>query len=133
MHGEDESADPFAWGVLLGGDAFAGGHDAFELAQIDDDIGSFEAADGTGDDVTDATLEFLHDHGFLDGAQILVHGLFKDLGGDTTELAGIQFDFHEFTDMDGGFNGAGFDDGDFIGVGTGAIGSFEFGKHLNFA
>jgi hypothetical protein len=77
--------------------------------------------------------EFLHDHSFLDGAQILIHGLFKDLGGDTTELAGIEFDFHEFADVDGGFNGAGFDDRDFVGVGTGAIGSFEFGKHLNFA
>ena len=133
LDGENESPDAFPGGVLFRRNAFAGGHDAFKLTQIDDNVGPLEAANSAGDDIAHATLELFHDHGFLDRAQVLVHGLLEDLGGDSAELAGIEFDLDEFTDVRVWFDGPGFDDGDFVRVGTGPVAGLEFGEHLDLA
>lgn len=130
---EDESADAFARGVLLRWDSFAGGHDAFKLTEIDDNIGTFETAYGSCDDIADAALELLQNHGFFDRAEILVHRLFKDLGGDTAELASVQLHFHEFTDVSGGLDGAGFDERNFVRKRASTIAGLQFCEHLDFA
>jgi hypothetical protein len=114
LDGHDIGAESVADIVVLGHHAFAGGHDAFKFAEVDDHIGFFKTADGARDDLAGPVLELLINHLPLDLAEALVDRLAGGLGGDAAEIAWCHLDFHLFAIYHIGLDVAGLGDRDFI-------------------
>src|SRR5579859_753708 len=114
VHAQGESADAVPGLVFLGGHTLAAGHDAFDLAEIDDDIAALEAADGAGEYVARAALELLEHHILLDLADALQHRLFCRLCGDAAEILRGNLDFDAFPKLDVWVLAAGIRQRDFI-------------------
>ena len=113
--GDDVEAEAVADGVVLGGDAFLFGDDAFEFAEVHDDVAFFEAADGAVDDIAGAVFKFLVDEFFFFLADALHHGLASGLGGDAAHVVRGDFDV-DFV-ADGWFGGEFLFFGDFTSDG----------------
>ena len=114
LHGHDIGADAVADLVILGRDALAVGHDAFELAEVDHDVGALEPAHGAADDVAGAVLELLEDHLLLRLADALHDRLLGGLGGDAAEVVGGDLHFQKVAELGIGFDPLGAVEGDLI-------------------
>ncbi len=103
MHGVVDAkgvgTDAIARLVFLGGHTLATGHDAFDLAEVDDDVAPFEPAHGPGQDVARAALELLENHVLLDLPDALQHRLLGGLCGDTAKILGGDFDLNGFAKL----------------------------------
>ena len=91
--------DAIARLVFLGGHALTAGHDAFDLAEIDDDVAAFEAADRAGQDVAGAALELLEDHDLFDLPDALQHRLLGGLRGNPPKILGGDLDLDAFAEL----------------------------------
>ena len=100
LHRNDVGAQPVPDVVIFDDHPFPLRHDRFELAEIEDHIGTVETPHGAADDLARAILELLVNHFLLDLADALHHRLLRGLGRDAPEVFRRHFDFH-FT-ADGG-------------------------------
>ena len=125
--GDDVDAEAVADVVVFGGDAFFFGHDAFEFAEVHDDVGFFEAADGAVDDFAGAVFVFFVDEEFFFLADALHHGLAGGLGGDAAHVPRGDVDFDFVADFGVFFDFAGGGEGEFVVGGGDGFDDHEFG------
>src|SRR5882724_9254006 len=85
--------------VFLRGHALPAGHDALDLAKIDDDVAAFEAPYGAGKDIAGATLELFEHHVLLDLANTLKHRLLGGLRGDAAKVLRGDLNFDVLAEL----------------------------------
>src|SRR5262249_47224446 len=89
-HLEEVRADAVADLVVLAADLLGARDDALDAPEVDDQVAALDALDRAGDDRLEAPVVLVEVLVALRLADPLVHHLAGGLGGDATELEGLQ-------------------------------------------
>ncbi len=90
---QQQKANAVADLVIFALDAFLGGHDAFAVFQVHDDVAAFKALHGAGDNAADVVFVGGVHFVFFGHAQFLDDGLLGCLRRDAAKVARGDFDF----------------------------------------
>src|SRR5690606_22831271 len=90
-------------------------------AEVNHDIGTFEAAHDTADDVAHAVLELLKDQLLFGLSKLLHHRLPGVLGGDPAKVSRGDLDLDFVADLRVGFDASRLGKGDLIVLGNHAV------------